>query len=399
MSAALLPEIASDPTQTGHVQTTTDILRTLVGFDTTSHKSNLELISWVEDYLASHGVSCERVPSDDGLKASLFATIGPAGTSGLGLSGHTDVVPVTGQEWRHEPFELTHEGTRLYGRGTCDMKGFLACCLAHVPRFKNADLVKPIHLLFSYDEEVGCTGVRPMIAELGERLIKPHMIIVGEPTSMRVVDAHKGATRFEVRITGREAHSSMAHLGVNSIRIAGELIGELGRMEDELKQSRNERFTPPYSTIQVGMIEGGQAPNIVPNKCQFVWDVRSLPGLKPDDLANRLRAFAETVCLPAMHKIDPDTAIEITAQGSIPSFQCEPDEEIVPLAFRFAQQNDLEAVSYGTEAGLFVQGGCPSIICGPGDIAQAHAADEFIDISQLVACSAFLDRVTQWCSE
>jgi acetylornithine deacetylase len=238
------------------IATTKALLADLVGFDTTSHKSNIAIIDYIEAYLARHGVQGVRVPTADGLKASLFATIGPAGVPGIALSGHTDVVPVAGQTWDTDPFKLVERDGRLYGRGACDMKAFLACMLAMVPQFKARRLTVPIHLAFSYDEEVGCTGVRPMVAELGRSLPLPRMVLVGEPTSMSVVDAHKGPMRWHVEVTGRAAHSSLPHLGVNAITYAGRLLAELARMEEDLKGGeRSARFDPPYTSLQVTDLE------------------------------------------------------------------------------------------------------------------------------------------------
>src|SRR6185312_10047511 len=242
--------------------TAKELLARLVAFDTTSNKTNIPLIAFVEDYLRRHGIESVRVPTPDGVKSSLFGTIGPANAGGIALSGHTDVVPVTGQQWDTDPFTLAERNGRLYGRGACDMKGFLACVLALAPSFKARGLKVPIHIAFSYDEEVGCTGVRPMIAELGKSLPLPRMVLVGEPTSMTVVDAHKGPVRWSVKVTGKAAHSSLPHLGVNAITYAGRLLGELARMEDGLKQlPPNPRFDPPYTSLQVTEIEGGTASN------------------------------------------------------------------------------------------------------------------------------------------
>ncbi len=377
----------------------TEILDRLVSFDTTSHKTNIPLITYVKDYLSEHDISSELVPDESGEKASLFATIGPAEMSGIGLSGHTDVVPVTGQEWATDPFRLTEKDGKLYGRGSADMKGFLACVLAAAPKFRQRDLKTPIHIVFSYDEEVGCTGVRPMIAEFGERLTRPRLVVVGEPTSMTVVDAHKGPVRFAVEVTGLPAHSSLAHLGVNSIHVAGQLIGELLRMEAELKVGPlDDRFAPNYATLQIGLINGGTAGNIVPGRCWFSWEVRAMAGLDVDGLENRLRVFAERECLPAMHAVDPKSSIAIARKNSVPPFAAGASSDAVSLAFQLAEQNESFAVSYGTEAGLFQQAGSASVICGPGDIAQAHAADEFVELAQLDKCMAFMDRLADWAS-
>ena len=374
-----------------------ELLARLVGFDTTSAKSNLDLISFVEGYLQAHGVESQRVLSPDHQKACLYATIGPVGVPGLGLSGHTDCVPVTGQAWDTDPFTLTERDGNLYGRGTADMKGFLACVLAAVPQLKQRKLNVPVHVLFSYDEEVGCRGVRPMIAQFGKSLQSPRMVIVGEPTTMTVVDAHKGPNRFDVRVTGLEAHSSLSHLGVNAIMIAARLIGELARIETQLKaQHTSARFTPPYSTIQVGKIEGGTASNIVPRHCTFTWEVRTLPGLDARGVMAELESFAARECLPQMREISLDTSIEISPANLAPPFAAQADSEVVSLAMRLAGQNETFAVAYGTEAGLFQESGCSSVICGPGDIAQAHKPNEFVSIEQLENCSGFLDRLGDW---
>ncbi|WP_020085881.1 acetylornithine deacetylase [Hyphomicrobium zavarzinii] len=374
-----------------------DLTTRLVAFDTTSHKSNRALIAFVESYLAGHGVTSHLVPTEDGEKASLFATVGPEGVAGIGLSGHTDVVPADPAAWTSDPFTVRQENGRLYGRGTADMKGFLACVLAMVPDFKRRKLKVPLHIVFSYDEEVGCTGVRPMIAELGDRLTKPRAVIVGEPTSMDVVDGHKGPVRWAVEITGRAAHSSMAHLGVNAISVAGRLIGELGAIEKELMAlPPDTRYVPPYPTLQVTEITGGIASNIVPATCRFGFEVRAMPGLDVDGIEKRIVAFAEKECLPEMRRLAPEANIVIRQSNRVPPFAADTESEVVALALKLAGQNETRAVSYATEAGLFQGAKVPSVVCGPGDIAQAHTADEWIAISEIERCLAFLDRLADW---
>ena len=534
-----------------------ELLAKLVAFDTTSHKTNIPLITFVKDYLASHGVESHLVPTPDGLKASLYASfgadnaaIGQAG--GVGLSGHTDVVPVTGQTWQSDPFELTRRGDKLYGRGTCDMKGFLACVLAMVPQFRARQLKTPLHILFSYDEEVGCTGVRPMIELLGQKLIQPRLIIVGEPTSMGVVEAHKGATRFAIDITGRAAHSSMAHLGANAVMAAGRMIAYLSTLEaglretgDELihtdvvpvtgqtwqsdpfeltrrgdklygrgtcdmkgflacvlamvpqfrarqlktplhilfsydeevgctgvrpmiellgqkliqprliivgeptsmgvveahkgatrfaiditgraahssmahlganavmaagrmiaylstleaglRETGDERFSPPYASLQVNVISGGFAQNVIPANCSFSVDIRSLPGVSVSYLHEQIETYAKAEILPDLRAVAPEAAVNVTLSNEIPAFQAGEGSPATSLALQLAGQNETFAVSYGTEAGLFQRGGSSTVICGPGDIAQAHTANEFVDVEQLEKCSAFLSRLADWC--
>ncbi len=379
------------------VYTVKEMLARLVAFDTTSHKTNIPLIRFVEDYLLHHGVTSQRVTTADGLKASLYATIGPAGIGGVALSGHTDVVPVVGQAWDTDPFTLTERDGRLYGRGACDMKGFVACVLAAVPDLVQRRLTVPIHIALSYDEEVGCTGVRPMIAELGGRLVMPRMVFVGEPTLMTVVDAHKGPVRWNVEVSGRAAHSSMAPLGVNSITYAARLIGELEAIEADLKAAPpSPRFDPPYATLQVTEITGGTASNIVPVTCSFGWEIRALPGLDVRAIEARLTRFAETRCLPQMRATAPEADIKIRRTNEVPPFGAEAGSEVVGLALKLAQQNETFAVSYATEAGLFQSGGAPSVVIGPGNIAQAHTANEWVETAELQRCSAFIGRLADW---
>src|SRR4029450_13884128 len=257
----------------------------------------------------------------DGAKADLFATIGPKGPGGIGLSGHSDCVPVEGQRWTSDHFTLTLRDGKLYGRGSCDMKGFIAGVLASVPAFKARSLKEPIHIIVSYDEEVGCTGVRPLIARLGKNLPQPRAVIVGEPTGMAVIDAHKGIDAYRTHVTGREAHSSMPELGVNAIAMAAALIGELERIGDGIAAgARGERFTPPYSTVFVGTIEGGTAHNIVPKNCEFQWQVRSLPETSPDEVPRDLAAFAEKKLLPEMRRVTKEAAIDTSNEGAVADF-------------------------------------------------------------------------------
>jgi acetylornithine deacetylase len=374
-----------------------DLLARLVAFDTTSHKSNQRIIRFVQEYLSLHGVASQLVPAPDGEKASLFATIGPPGVGGIALSGHTDVVPVDGQAWSSDPFTLVERDGNLYGRGACDMKGYLACVLAMVPDLRARRLAVPVHIAFSYDEEVGCTGVIPMVAELGKSLPRPRMVLVGEPTSMAVVDAHKGPMRWVVRLAGRAAHSSMPHLGVNAIAYAGHLLGELSRIEAEIKAAdHNPRFDPPYTTLQITQIDGGIASNIVPAACWFGWEIRRLPGFDGEALDARIRRFAEERCAIPMRQAAPEAGVDIELVAEVPPFQSDAGAGVVPLTLKLAQQNETFAVCYATEASRFQAGGVPSVVCGPGDIAQAHTPDEFVEVAELEKCLAFLARLADW---
>jgi acetylornithine deacetylase len=378
-----------------------NILGRLIAFDTTSHKTNIPMAEYIRDYLAGHDIESHFVPAANGIHTSLFATIGPAvgaaDEGGIGLSGHMDVVPVTGQTWDTDPFTMVEKGTRLYGRGTCDMKGYLACMLAAVPDFKRRKLRTPIHLMFSYDEEVGCTGVRPMISEFGKTLPKPRMVVVGEPTTMLVVDAHKGPVRWKVELTGRPAHSSMAPLGVNTITYAGRIIAELDSIEQELKaRSPNKRFNPAYSTLQVTQIQAGTSANIIPEHCWFGWEIRSLPGLDVGQIERHLQAFIDTKCLAEMRAVAPEASIVLKRTNQIPAFAADAGSEILSLTLKLAQANETFAVSYATEASLFHAAGSSSIVCGPGDIAQAHGANEWIEITELEKCMQFMGRLANW---
>lgn len=369
------------------------MLAHLVSFDTTSRDGNIPLIEFVEDYLDRWNVPHFRIDYEAGKKTNLFATIGPDVAGGIVLSGHTDVVPVDGQPWTSNPFELTGKGDgKLYGRGTCDMKGFIAACLTRVPNFVNAPLKTPIHLAFSCDEEVGCKGVRPLVAHIRDHLPKPRAVIVGEPTSMRVVNGHKSAVTFNTEVHGHEAHSSLTHHGVNAVMIAGELIAEINRMRKEIEArgDKSHRFDPPYSTVHIGTIVGGTAKNIIPRRCAFAWETRLLPGADPEEVPTRFEAFARTL-EPAMKAVAPDTGIVNLKVNTVPALAPEDRSPAELLALHLTKTNDTYAVSYCTEAGLFQEIGLPAVVCGPGSIEQAHKPDEWVEVSELRKCEAFLD--------
>ena len=374
------------------------MLAELVRFDTTSRDGNIPLIAFVESYLDSWGIPHFRVDYESGKKTNLFATIGPDIAGGIVLSGHTDVVPVDGQKWASNPFELSERDGRLYGRGTCDMKGFIAVALALVPQFKAANLKTPIHLALSCDEEVGCKGVRPLVAHIRDHMKKPKAVIVGEPTSMQVVNAHKSAVTFSTEVMGHEAHSSLTDQGVNAIMVAGELLGEISRIREDLtaRGDPSHRFNPPYSTIHVGVIEGGTAKNIIPRRCSFQWETRLLPLADPTEVPARFEKFASSL-EPAMKKIAGDTGINNQQTNIVPGLAPEDNSPAEHLALHLAGANGTHAVSYCTEAGLFQQIGIPAIICGPGSIEQAHKPDEYIDISEMQKCEVFMKRLLEHC--
>ena len=367
----------------------------LVSFDTVSSRSNLALIDFVADYLAAHGVGSIRLPNEAGDKAALFATIGPADRPGICLNGHVDVVPVEGQAWSSPPFEPRLADGRLYGRGTCDMKGFVATALALVPELLAADLKAPIHLLFSYDEEITCFGSLDGIRRFGKEVAMPFACIVGEPTLMDVVDAQKSLSSYVTRVTGRPAHSAMPALGANALYAAARIVVELEAIADELREAGDPsgRFDPAYSTVQVGLFNGGKAVNIVPDEARIVWECRGVPSLGLDVIPDRIRAFSREVVLPRLTRVAADAAITTELQVRVPALASDPGSHAETLALRLAGRNRTQAVSYGTEAGHFQLAGVPTVICGPGSIEQAHRADEWIALSELEACAAFLRRL------
>lgn len=376
-----------------HELSVKEILAKLVSFDTTSSKTNIPCAEWIRDYLSVHGIESTMLNAPDGIHANLFATIGSGDGPGIGLSGHMDVVPVTDQPWETDPFTMIERDGKLYGRGTTDMKGYLACMLALAPELKRAKLNQPVHLVFSYDEEVGCTGVKGMIDEFGKTIPKPGIVFVGEPTTMTVVDAHKGGYRFDTVVIGKDAHSSKPHLGVGSIFVAADLIGELKRIEERLKEKTfNPRFDPSHLTITVSFIDGGIAHNIIPPRCHFSWGTRAMPNHDSMEVLHMFNAYAAKL-LPGMKAIHPDCNIETTVVGGLPPFWSGEGSPATSMALKLAGQNQTYAVPYGTEASHFQAAGCSSVICGPGDINQAHQPNEWIEEAELDRCMTFLRRL------
>lgn len=378
------------------LDTSIDILRDLIAFDTTSRNSNLPLIDYVAGYLSDRGAAPRIIPSEDGAKANLFCTVGPDIAGGVVLSGHSDVVPVDGQDWSTDPFRLTEQDGKLFGRGSADMKGFIACALAQIPRFIDMDLPRPIHLAFSYDEEVGCLGVGRMIDVILSELPRPAAVIVGEPTGMQIASAHKGICAMTTTIRGREAHSSRPQDGVNAIGAAAALVSYLYRLCDELAATdRDDRFEPPYTTFNAGKISGGDAINIVARECLLNWEFRPIPGADPEAIAARVDRWVETELLPRMQATDPACAVDTVREFIVPPFDA-PDGSVAEAIAREASGlNSTGAIAFVTEASLFASAGVPAIVCGPGDIAQAHQPDEFIEKSQIADCLKFLDRVAE----
>lgn len=381
------------------IVTTQRILSSLVGFDTTSRNSNLALIDWVEAYLKTYGVTGERVYDVTGQKANFYATIGPADVPGYVLSGHTDTVPVDGQHWDTDPFELVAQSGRLFGRGTVDMKGFLACGLSRVPAMVAADLKAPIHLAFSYDEEIGCQGVPHLLKVLADRPVKPRACFVGEPSSMNVVVAHKAKRSFRAEFIGRAAHSSQAPSGVNAISYAARLITRLDAMAVSLAGGPSgELYDVPVSTAHVGVVHGGAALNIVPDRCTVDYEFRVLPSEDIDAVAAEIAAYVDELSAEMQAKA-PECGARIHKISAFPGLDTDPGAEVVKLALELSGEQAFRKVAYGTEAGLFSQTlGVPTVVLGPGSIDQAHKPNEFVDIEQLERCGTFIDRLVAHCA-
>lgn len=374
-----------------------DLLAKLVAFDTTSRRSNLELIEWVEAYLAHLDIPSRRVPNADGTKSNLMASIGPAVEGGIVLSGHTDVVPVDGQPWSSDPWTLTERDGRLYGRGTCDMKGFLALALAAAPDLAQATLSRPVHLAFSYDEEVGCLGAPDMIEIIATDLPRPALVVVGEPTDMVAVRGHKGIASFIVTVTGREAHSSLTHLGVSANMAAIKLMGMLVELSEKLEREADPSslFTPKGATLTVGQVNGGTAVNILARECVFVFDLRTPANLDPMALLSDFFAAAETMDAQIKAKA-PEGGVKIERRSLTPAFA--PEENGVAEAFarKLTGDNGPPRVApYAAEAGQFQGAGFSTVICGPGSIDQAHQPDEYVEISQMQRGAAFMRRLIE----
>lgn len=385
------------PTETLATDAITMLAR-LVAFDTTSRDSNLALIEFVEGLLGDLGIASTRVPNDDGRKANLYASLGPVAEGGIVLSGHTDVVPVDGQVWSSDPFTLTEREGRLYGRGTCDMKGFLALALAAAPTFAEAGrLNRPIHLALSYDEEVGCLGAPSMIAEIARHVPKPAAVIVGEPTNMEVVHGHKGITSYVVTVTGHEAHSSLTHLGLSANMMAVRLMHSLSELARRLEREGDPAspFVPPHPTLTIGQINGGTAVNILARQCVFLFDLRCPPGIDPMKILGPFLAEAQALDAEMKARF-PETGVQVVRRSLTPAFAPEPDGAAERIARSLAGDNGPpRVVAYAAEAGQFQEAGFSTVICGPGSIEQAHQPDEFVERTQMERGAAFMMRLAE----
>lgn len=372
-----------------------EMLAKLVSFPSESQVSNLDIIQFAHDWLASVCVESHIVPSPDGIKANLFATIGPKVDGGVVLSGHTDVVPVAGQNWSSDPWTLTERDGRLYGRGTCDMKGFDALALALVPDMLKAGLKRPIHIALSYDEETGCVGAPFMIRAMAEAGIRPSAVIVGEPSMMQVVTGHKGGTRMETTVRGKAVHSSRIDQGVSAVMVAAKLVNwhtDLLAANAAAADPENP-FEPPYTTLHCGMMSGGTAANITAEHATIISEVRAVPGETAESYLARYEVYIREVIEPPMKAIAPESGVTFRVMSSTPGLRPEVDGAAEQLARRITGDNGSHVVAYGTEGGLFQGAGWSTVICGPGDIAQAHQPDEFIEISQLEAGETFIRKV------
>ena len=369
------------------------ILETLVAFDTTSSRSNLALIEWVEDYLAQHGVSSTRVPDDTGKKSNLFATCGPQVEGGVILSGHSDVVPVEGQAWSSDPWKLREADGKLFGRGTSDMKGFIALALAYVPRFASGK--KPVHLAISYDEEVGCKGAGAMIERMATGIPALRLAIVGEPSLMRIITGHKGSSNYEVTVRGHEAHSSLVNNGISANMVAVRLMGELLEIAQQLEESAepDNGFDPPQATLTIGRMEGGTAANILAGHARFVFDLRCPPGIDPEAVLAPFRESCARVDAEMQARF-ADTGIVLERLASTPPMTAAGSEDAVAFVRKLTGENTPPAqVAYAAEGGQFQRAGFPTVICGPGSIEQAHQPDEWIALSQLEAGARLMERL------
>jgi acetylornithine deacetylase len=372
------------------------LLTRLIAFDSVSDSSNLPVVDFVEGYLREHGLESRRAPNAAGDKAAILATIGPRVAGGVALSGHTDVVPVEGQRWSSPPFALREASGRLYGRGACDMKGFDACVLAMAPVFRDAGLKRPVHIVLSYDEETTCLGSLDVIARFGKDEPLPAAVIVGEPTMMEVADAHKSVATFRTVVAGHEAHSALPTLGANAVAAAADVVSEIGWLARGYEEGPlDPRFTPPYSTLHVGIIRGGSARNILARECVFNWEFRGLPGVTTASAVAKVQAFVDEVATPRLTRFVSGPTIETTMEVDVPPLAATPGSPAEQLALRLTRSNRAIAVSFATEAGHFQGAGLPTIVCGPGSIDMAHKPDEFVDQAQLTACLEFLERLAE----
>jgi acetylornithine deacetylase len=381
---------------TNHLPAVIDTLKTLVGFDTVSHSSNLDAIGYLRERLEQAGATCRMTFDDDRRKANLYATLGPKDRPGLMLSGHTDTVPVDASEWTGDPFSLAERDGKLYGRGAADMKAFIALAITLAPDMVRQGLRLPIHFSFSYDEELGCVGVRRLIDDMAGLEIKPALCLVGEPTGLKVVAGHKGKRSLTCHVHGRESHSALVS-GVNAIEAAARLIAHIADLQSRIREQGpfDSRFDPPYTTLQTGLIGGGKALNITPGECRFEYEIRALPDHDPDILADEITSYARNRIEPAMKAKDQSSGFAFATMNDTAGFNLADDHPLVTLVGGLTGDNAPQRVSFGTEAGLFNRAGVPTLVCGPGYITDAHKADEFIAIEQIAKGAVFLQGLIE----
>ncbi|WP_319529175.1 acetylornithine deacetylase [uncultured Cohaesibacter sp.] len=383
------------------VETTKEILKRLVGFESLSSQTNLDMIDYIKTYLADHGVETMISYDETGERANLFATIGPDVEGGVLLNGHTDVVPTLGQDWSHDPFDMIEKDGRLFGRGTVDMKGFLACTMAMVPYFKEANLGKPILISFCYDEEIGGFGAPVLASDIVARGSKPAVAIVGEPTMMSLVSGHKAGLELRTEFTGFSAHASDPRKGVNAVEFAARFINKIIEIADRcsINPVHDSPFEPPYTTFNVGTINGGTARNITANACALDWELRPIPGEDGQVILAELQYFVDSELLPLMRAVSPDASVKTIVEADVPGLSADESSAAVQFIRQVTGLNSSEVVSFGTDAGHFERVGISTIVFGPGSIDQAHKPDEYIELSEISNCLQFLKQVADHLAE
>lgn len=374
-----------------------DILRTLIAFPTVSSDTNLDLIDYLQERLECCGARCVRTSDPSGTKSNLFATLGPDANGGIMLSGHTDVVPVTDQDWATDPFEMVEKDGKLFGRGTCDMKGFVAASIALAEMLDSKTLVQPLHFAFTHDEETGCLGAQQLVGELADRGIVPEVAIIGEPTEMRVIEGHKGCFEYTTRFSGLEGHGSAPDAGVNAAEYAALYVGKLLDLRESLKKRAPEssRFEPPWTTINIGRLAGGIAHNVIVGKAEIDWEMRPVRTEDADFVKDSLASYVRTVLLPEMHAVDDNSSIELETIAEVVGLEPMDNNAARTLVSELTGANGTGLVAFGTEAGLFQQLGASAVVCGPGSISQAHKPDEYLEVAQLELCCRMMSRLSE----
>ena len=378
-----------------HLDHTQHILRQLIAYPTISADSNLQIIEYLADYLDHVGADVLLNHARDGTKANLFATLGQGHENGVLLSGHTDVVPVADQDWSHDPFDMVERDGRLYGRGTCDMKGFIAACLTKAQDYAKLPLKTPVHFAFTYDEETGCIGAQGLAKLLQDQGITPRLAIIGEPTRMKAIEGHKGCCEYTTHFHGKAGHGSMPDIGVNAIEYAMRYGTKLMDIAQDLqgRAPENGRFAPPWTTLNIGRITGGHIHNVIPENCRIDWEFRPVQDADFSYVKNTVETYVSDTLLPEMQRRDPNANITTEIVGEVVGLEPTDQNEARDIVLELTGQNHADVVPFGTEAGIFAALGMSVVVCGPGSIEQAHKPDEFIDLSQLDACLSFLTKL------